>query len=134
MVVIPGLSDSLSAVGKPIIRFDTTETRFFVEAASSVRWAQCPTCSHNSSRRHGQYRRQLRAQPCMGRSVNLSVQVRRFKCINLKCSRTTLVEQIEAVAQAKQRRTVGNRLKFIKRQMYGRAKLDLLRAGVLHPN
>jgi transposase len=70
----------------------------------------------------------------VGRSVNLSVQVRRFKCINLKCSRTTLVEQIEAVAQAKQRRTVGNRLKFIKRQMYGRAKLDLLRAGVLHPN
>jgi hypothetical protein len=55
----------------------------------------------------GTQRRQLRAQPCVGRSVNLSVQVRRFKCINLKCSRTTFVEQIEAVAQAKQRRTVG---------------------------
>jgi transposase len=27
-----------------------------------------------------------------------------------------------------------NRLKFLKRQMYGRAKLDLLRARVLHPN
>ncbi len=26
-----------------------------------------------------------------------------------------------------------NRLKFLKRQMYGRAKLDLLRARVLHP-
>jgi hypothetical protein len=25
-------------------------------------------------------------------------------------------------------------LKFLKRQMYGRAKLDLLRARVLHPN
>jgi len=27
-----------------------------------------------------------------------------------------------------------NRLKFLKRQMYGRANLDLLRARVLHPN
>ena len=27
-----------------------------------------------------------------------------------------------------------NRLKFLTRQMYGRAKLDLLRARVLHPN
>jgi transposase len=43
----------------------------------------------------------------MGRSVNLSVQVRRFKCINPQCSRTTFVEQIDNLAQAKQRRTVG---------------------------
>lgn len=27
-----------------------------------------------------------------------------------------------------------NRLKYFKRQMYGRAKLDLLRIRVLHPN
>ena len=27
-----------------------------------------------------------------------------------------------------------NRLKYLKRQMYGRAKLDLLRIRVLHPN
>ena len=27
-----------------------------------------------------------------------------------------------------------NRLKFLKRQMYGRANVDLLRARVLHPN
>jgi transposase len=94
MVIIPGLSESLVAVGKRIIRFDTTDTRLSVEAASSVRWARCPTCSHRGSRRHGQYRRHLRAQPCMGRSVKLSVQVRRFKCINLQCARTTFVEQI----------------------------------------
>jgi hypothetical protein len=43
----------------------------------------------------------------MGRSFNLSVQVRRFKCINPQCSRTTFVEQIDDLAQAKQRRTVG---------------------------
>jgi transposase len=27
-----------------------------------------------------------------------------------------------------------NRLKYLKRQMYGRAKLDLMRIRVLHPN
>ncbi len=107
MVVIPGLSESLGAVGKRIIRFDTTESSFSVEAASSSRRAQCPKCSHGSVRRHGQYRRQLRAEPCMGRMVNLSVQVRRFKCVNPQCSRTTFVEQIEAIAPANQRRTVG---------------------------
>jgi hypothetical protein len=42
MVVIPGLSESLAAVGKRIIHFDTTDTRLSVEAASSVRWARCP--------------------------------------------------------------------------------------------
>lgn len=76
MVVIPGLSESLSAVGKRIVRFDTTEALLSVEAASSARRARCPTCSHGSSRRHGQYRRRLSAQPCMGQSVSLSVEVR----------------------------------------------------------
>ena len=99
MVVIPGLSESLSAVGKRIVRFDTTEALLSVEAASSARRAQCPTCSHGSSRRHGQYRRRLSAQPCMGQSVSLSVEVRRFKCVNPQCLQTTFVEQIEAFAR-----------------------------------
>ena len=43
----------------------------------------------------------------MGRSVKLSVQVRRFKCINLQCSRKTFVEQIEGFAKPKQRSTIG---------------------------
>jgi len=107
MVVIPGQSESLGAVGKRIIHFDITETLLSVEVASPVRWAQCPTCSHSSSRRHGQYRRHLRAQPSKGRTVNLSVQVRRFKCTNMQCSRTTFVEQIEGLAKAQQRRTIG---------------------------
>jgi hypothetical protein len=39
--------------------------------------------------------------------VTLSVQVRRFKCINVQCARTTFVERIEDLAQDKQRRTIG---------------------------
>jgi transposase len=109
MVVFPGLSESLGTVGKRISRFDTTETGLSAEAASFVRRAVCPTCSRPSSRRHGQYRRRLRPHPCMGRSVILHVQVRRFKCLNPQCPRMTFVEPVESLAPTKQRGTVGFR-------------------------
>lgn len=104
MVVVPGLSESLRAVRK---RIDAMNTRLSVDVASSARRGRCPSCSHGSSRWHGQYWRHLKDQPCMGRSVNLSVQVRRFKCVNPQCARTTFVEQIDSLAAANQRRTVG---------------------------
>ena len=106
MVVIPGLSESLCAAGKRIIHFDTTDRHLSVQAASSVQSAVCPSCSRGSSRRHGQYRRRLRAQPCLGCSVILHVQVRRFKCLNPQCPRMTFVESIDALAPAKERSTV----------------------------
>ena len=107
MVVIPGLTDSLGAVGKRITHFETTEGGFAVDIASTVRSAQCPKCSHHSSRRHGQYRRRLSAEPSMGRPVSLGVEMRRFKCVNRQCSQATFAEQIDALALPKQRRTVG---------------------------
>lgn len=82
MVVIPGLTDSLGAVGKRITHFETSEGGLAVDIASTVRSAQCPKCSHRSSRQHGQYRRRLSAEPCIGRPVSLGVEVRRFKCVN----------------------------------------------------
>ena len=107
MVVIPGLTDSLSAVGKRITHFKTTEGGLAVDIASTVRSAQRPKCSHRSSRRHGQYRRRLSAEPSMGRPVSLGVEMRRFKCVNRQCSQATFAEQIDALALPKQRRTVG---------------------------
>jgi len=107
MVVIPGLTDSLGAVGKRITHFETSEGGLAVDIASTVRSAQCPKCSHRSSRQHGQYRRRLSAEPCMGRPVSLGVEVRRFKCVNRQCSQATFAEQIDALALPKQRRTVG---------------------------
>lgn len=107
MVVIPGLSESLSAVGKRIIRFDTADTLLSVEAASAARSTRCPKCSHRSSRRKGQCRRRLNAEPCLGSTLSLSVEVRRFKCVNRQCTQATFAEQINALASPKQRRTVG---------------------------
>ena len=87
VIVIPGLSESLHAVDKRITDFETTGTALSVEVASSARRARGPGCQHPSSRRYGQCQCRLGAQPCMGRSVNLSMQVLRFKCINPQCSR-----------------------------------------------
>ena len=42
MVVIPGLTDSLRAVGKRITHFDTTVGGLALDVASTVRPAQCP--------------------------------------------------------------------------------------------
>jgi transposase len=80
MLIIPGLSESLGAVGKRIIRTQTTDTSLSVETESLIRCATCPSCSFSSSRVHGQYQRTVRSQPWMGRSVYLIVQVRRFAC------------------------------------------------------
>ena len=104
MVVIPGLTDSLGAVGKRITHFETSEGGLAVDVASTVRSARCPRCSHRSSRQHGQYRRRLSAEPCMGRPVSLGVEMRRFKCVNRQCSQVTFAEQISALALPKQRR------------------------------
>jgi hypothetical protein len=38
MVIIPGLSESLNAVGKQIIRFDTMEARISAMADSAARY------------------------------------------------------------------------------------------------
>ena len=107
MIVIPGMSESLTAVGKQIVGFETTDTLVSAEVSSSARSAQCPRCSQRSSRTHGVYRRRIGSQPCMGRAVSLSVEVRRFKCMNRLCSQRTFVERIDALAPARQRRTVG---------------------------
>src|ERR1700685_1531737 len=46
MVVVPGLSESMDAIGKRIIRLDVIDSMLAVEAASSAQRARCPTCSH----------------------------------------------------------------------------------------
>lgn len=107
MIVIPGLSRPLKGVGKRILHVDEADDHLEVGAASAVRWAVCPNCSHRSSRLHGRYERQLDDQPCLGRPVRLKVEVRRFKCVNRHCERRTFAEQIDPFALRQQQRTAG---------------------------
>ncbi|MDZ5460914.1 ISL3 family transposase [Azohydromonas lata] len=105
MVVIPGLSSLLEAVGKHVSSWDDSGSRLVVDAGSLVQSAVCPRCICSSSRLHGRYRRWAADCPSFGQAVTLAVEVRRFKCVNPGCTRRTFTERIETLVAAGQRRT-----------------------------
>src|SRR6202521_896735 len=105
MTVVPGLSRPLKTVGKHVGGWNEGDDCLWVDASGSVRSAACPSCSRRSSRVHGSYRRRLDDRPCFGQPVTLSVEVRRFKCVNPNCSRHTFTERLDALAAPSQRRT-----------------------------
>ncbi|WP_233365479.1 transposase family protein [Rhodococcus globerulus] len=67
--------------------------------------ASCPTCGVSSKRVHSRYERTL-ADAAIGNQPSLLVlQVRRFVCTNIDCSRATFAEQIEGLTSRYVRRT-----------------------------
>ncbi|MDM0117538.1 ISL3 family transposase [Variovorax sp. J22R133] len=105
MTVIPGLSQPLRTVGKRVGEWNESDVRLRVDVCGSVRGASCPSCSRRSSRVHGRYRRRLDDRPCFGQRVTLSIEVRRFKCLNPNCTQRTCSEPLDSLAASKQRRT-----------------------------
>jgi len=67
--------------------------------------AACPLCHQPSARLHSRYRRRLADLPWQGRTVELQVRVRRFRCTNMTCSRRIFAERLPTVAMPKARRT-----------------------------
>jgi transposase len=106
MVVIPGLSSLLEAVGKHVSSWDDSSSRLVVDAGNLVQSAACPRCTCSSSRLHGRYRRWVADCPTFGQPVTLAVEVRRFKCVNTGCPRRTFSERVETLVAAGQRRTL----------------------------
>jgi len=66
----------------------------------------CPVCQHRSSRIHSRYQRTLQDLPSSGLPVQLKLQVRRFFCDNVSCSRKTFAETVPEVAAHYARKTV----------------------------
>ena len=64
-----------------------------VTASSLATSAYCPECAQVTSTTHGYHKRYPRDLPCDGRSVILKLRVRRFRCMNSKCSKLTFVER-----------------------------------------
>ena len=99
-------------LGKVIPQAD--EIIVVVETARTK--AVCPNCQMVSTKLHSRYERRLADLPWAGIAVWLHLRTRKFFCLNNG--------QVEGQI---------NRLKMLKRQMYGRAGIDLLRQRVLHP-
>jgi DNA-binding NarL/FixJ family response regulator len=105
MTVIPGLYLPLKAVGKHVQGCDESGDRQRVEVSGAIRRAACPSCLRRSSQVHGRYQRQLGDLPSFGLRATLSVNVRRFKCVNPNCARRTFSEPLDPLAAPSQRRT-----------------------------
>jgi transposase len=121
--------------------------------------AVCPACGAASSRVHSRYQRTL-ADVAVGQRVVIRLRVRRFFCRQVACPTVTFAEQLSGLTQRYGRHTIMlrgvlrrdhqavsngltlpyssgpvegniNRIKMLKRQMYGRAGFALLRKRVL---
>jgi transposase len=71
----------------------------------TTRAACCPCCAQPSSRVHSYARRTLWELPISGRRLQLSLQVRRFRCGTPDCPRRTFRERIPALAAPRVHRT-----------------------------
>ncbi|MDM0053750.1 ISL3 family transposase [Variovorax sp. J22R115] len=95
----------LARVGKRVVGCIERQGSLVVQARSIVRAAPCPACRCWSGRLHGSYFRRLAERPVLDEQVVLSVETRRFKCLNADCARRTFAEDIHALAGRHQRRT-----------------------------
>src|SRR5580704_13641866 len=104
-LVVYGMDRMLARVGKRVVHCDERGDAIAIKACSVVRAAPCPTCRGWSSRRHGSYVRRLGERPVFEQRVVISVEMRRFKCLNAACPRRTFAEDVHAFAGRRQRRT-----------------------------
>ena len=91
MPIAAGVVDrALARVGKRVFSCIERRGAVHVQARSTVRVAPCPRCRCWSSRLHGSYTRRLAERPILDNHVLLSVEMRRFKCLNAGCARRRL--------------------------------------------
>ncbi len=76
-----------------------------LSVASTRSSAACPICGNTSSRLHTHYPRTVSDLPWGGRSVRLSLRVRRFRCANTECRRKIFAERLPSVVEPYARRT-----------------------------
>jgi transposase len=76
-----------------------------LSVASTRPSASCPVCGHKTARLHSHYRRTVADLPWGGRSVRLSLLVRRFRCSAPQCPRRIFAERLACVVEPYARKT-----------------------------
>jgi transposase len=69
-----------------------------VVVATTAPTAPCPLCGTDAHRVHSRYTRRLADLPCLGRTVQLLVTVRRFSCPEPACLRRIFAERLAGYA------------------------------------
>src|SRR5690349_21626131 len=89
--------------------------RLVLETHSTTAAAACPLCDQPSTRPHSTYRRRLADLPWQGRTIELHLRIRRFRCANTTCPRRLFAERLPEVTVPKARRTI--RLRDLQQQI-----------------
>jgi transposase len=76
-----------------------------LSVASTRPSASCPVCGHETARLHSHYRRTVADLPWAGRSVRLSLRLRRFRCSAPECPRRIFAERLASVLEPYARKT-----------------------------
>jgi transposase len=76
-----------------------------LSVASTRPSASCPVCGHKTARLHSHYRRTVADLPWAGRSVRLSLLVRRFRCSAPECPRRIFAERLASAVEPYARKT-----------------------------
>jgi transposase len=85
---------AMSPAGLVIDTMVTETDRIVIAAYPSAQDAACPDCGTTSAQVHSRYERRLLDLPSHGRSVQLRIQVRRFRCGNRDCQRRIFGEPL----------------------------------------
>lgn len=97
---------SLSPAGLLIDEVEIGPGRIVIAARCRAAAATCPECGQQSERVHSRYARRLLDLPSHGRTVQLRVAVRRFRCATQGCGRRIFAERLDPkVADRSARRT-----------------------------
>lgn len=80
-------------------------SRLQLEARGVRNGSARPECGVWSEAGHGSYQRQPADLPVVGRSVQIALRVRRFRCRNRACERRTFAERLPGLIAAQARRT-----------------------------
>jgi transposase len=87
---------SLAPCGLAIERVEADAEKLLIVSRPASMTATCPSCGHVSARVHSKYQRILSDLPSQGRTVRISVQARRFRCVLSGCRQRIFSERLEA--------------------------------------
>ena len=109
--------------GLQVDKIENLENTVLITARSRAADAACRRCGLSSARINSRYRRRLHDLAAGGRPVLIDLEVRRFFCGNPECELRTFAEQVPAVTQPHQHRTVLQRslLEAVALALAGRA-------------
>jgi len=85
---------------------ESHEERITIMAEANTRRAACPHCHAISGHIHSYYTRSPQDLPSSGKTVQLVLRVRRFRCQNPACSAVTFSERLPGVMAPSAQRTV----------------------------